>query len=320
MAALRGGDVDRPPVSMWRHFFTEEVSAERLAAAMIAFQDRFDWDFIKVNPRASYHVEDWGVEMRYVGDAAPETVSTPIREPDDWLKLEVLDPSTGVLGEQLRALEIIADDLKGEVPFLMTVFTPFSAASRLAPSDEVFLRHLRDHEDSVRHGLAVVTETFAAFSRACLERGASGLFYATTSWATADRLTREQYGTLCRPYDLELLHSLPEAELHMLHVCRDNNLLSELVDYPVHAFNWDARAEGNPSLAEGKAMVAERPVVGGLRHTASLVEAPPSKLEWETGGMLTAMGRRGWMLGTGCTYPPKTPEENVRAIREAVGA
>jgi hypothetical protein len=33
--------------------------------------------------------------------------------------------------------------------------------------------------------------------------------------------------------------------------------------------------------------------------------------------MRVAMGRRGWMLGTGCTFPPETPEENVRAVREA---
>ena len=46
---------------------------------------------MKVNPRASYHMEDWGLR--------------PVREPDDWLKLEVLDPEQGVLGEHLQALE-----------------------------------------------------------------------------------------------------------------------------------------------------------------------------------------------------------------------
>ena len=51
-AALRSEEVDRPAVSMWRHFYGQETTAEGLAQAMLAFQRRYDWDFMKVNPRA----------------------------------------------------------------------------------------------------------------------------------------------------------------------------------------------------------------------------------------------------------------------------
>ena len=235
---MRGEEVDRPPISMWRHFFPQETSSEGLAEAMLGFQRRYDWDFMKVNPRASYHAEDFGLR--------------PVLEPDDWLKLEVLDPGQGVLGEHLQALDAISLGLNGEVPFLMTVFTPLSIASRLVPSEEVSLRHLREHPDLVRHALEVVTETFARFSTAFLDRGASGIFYATTSWATTRVITEEEYARVARPYDLKLLGALPECEFHILHVCRDDNMLGALADYPVHAFNWDTRGEGNLSLADGR--------------------------------------------------------------------
>ena len=185
LATLKGQDVDRPPVSMWRHFFGKETSPEGLAEAMLSFQHRFDWDFMKVNPRASYHAEGWGLKTRYDGDRPPQVVETPIREPDDWLRVDVLGLDTPVLQEHLHALELISRDLQGEVPFLMTVFTPVSITAALAASEELFLQHLREHTDKVRHALEAVTETFIHFSRACLERGAAGLFYATTSWATA---------------------------------------------------------------------------------------------------------------------------------------
>ena len=249
---------------------------------------------------------------------SPQVKATPVREPDDWLKLEVLKPDRGVLGEHLRALEMIGQGLDGSVPFLMTVFTPLSIASRLAASEDVFLRHLREHWDKVSHALEIVTETFTGFAAACLDRGASGLFYATTSWATTDRMTADEYNRYARPYDLKLLNALPDCEFHMLHVCRAHNMLSGLRDYPVHAFNWDIRGQGNPSLAEGKAMVGERAVIGGARHGADLAQTPPDELRGETGGMLVAMGKRGWMLGTGCTFPPEAPEENLRAVRDAV--
>ncbi len=68
MATLKGEDVDRPPVSFWRHFYKEETTHEGLAEAMLGFQGKYDWDFMKVNPRAEYHVEDWGNRYEYSGD------------------------------------------------------------------------------------------------------------------------------------------------------------------------------------------------------------------------------------------------------------
>jgi uroporphyrinogen decarboxylase len=317
-AALTGREVDRLPVSMWRHFYKSETSPDSLAKAMLGFQNRFDWDFMKVNPRASYHVEDWGVKTKYNGDNHPGVVATPVKTPDDWLKLKVLGINKGALGEQLTSLELIAHELKGQLPFIMTVFTPLSIAGRLIGSEELFLQHLREHTDRVNHALEIITETFINFSRACLDKGASGLFYATTSWATSERLTEEEYSRLAQPYDLKLLDALPPAEFHVLHVCRQHNLLQVVKNYPVHAFSWDPRGVGNPSLAEGKTMVSGKTVLGGIAQDKSLVEVTPAQLAAEVRGMRIAMGDKGWMLCPGCTFPPETPEINLRVIRDAV--
>jgi uroporphyrinogen decarboxylase len=317
-AVLLGHKSDRVPVSAWRHFYRRETSSRSLADAMLAFQARFDWDFMKVNPRASYHAEGWGLGVKYEGDREPAVVQTPIKEPDDWLKLKVLPLDRGVLREHLEALELIAHGLNGKVPFLMTVFTPLSIAADLAPSEETFMRYLREHTDKVRYALEVVTETFIRFSKACFDRGASGLFYATTSWANSDLMTAEEYLAFARPYDLKLLHALPPTEFNVLHVCRRHSYLRLVQDYPVQAFNWDTRGAGNLSLAEGRSMLGGKTVIGGLGHGKDLVEAAPKQLTGEVLGMRVSMGKNGWMLGTGCTFIPETPEINLLAVREAV--
>lgn len=179
------------------------------------------------------------------------------------------------------------------------------------------MEHVQGHWDEVSYALDVVTETFVRFSEACLERGASGLFYATTSWATTDRMTPEEYTRYARPHDLRLLEALPETEFTMLHVCSENNLLRSLSDYPVQAFNWDARSRSNPSLAEGMAMAGTRAVVGGLDTGGELIGSDPAAVAAEVRGLRLAMGRRGWMLGTGCTFSPEVPEANIEAVRQA---
>ncbi len=66
-------------------------------------------------------------------------------------------------------------------------------------------------------------------------------------------------------------------------------------------------------------MVNGRTVIGGIAQDRSLVESDPMKLAAEIRGMRIAMGKKGWMLGPGCTFPPETPEANLLAIRNSVG-
>ena len=102
--------MDRAPVSMWRHFYELEETGEGLVEAMLGFQRRFDWDFMKVNPRAQYHVEDWGARYHYTRDPylAPTPVHFPVGSAADWRMLELLDPHRGSLGEHLHTLQRIA--------------------------------------------------------------------------------------------------------------------------------------------------------------------------------------------------------------------
>ncbi|GBD11311.1 hypothetical protein HRbin23_00969 [bacterium HR23] len=259
------------------------------------------------------------MRLRYKGDpyAQPEVVEWPVKTPDDWLRLKPLDVTKGVLGHHLKALQTVVQGVGPQVPVLMTVFTPLSIAGRLANSDEVVSAHLRLYPEKVAYALDVITDTFIRFARACLEAGASGLFFATTGWATALRLSRDEYARWGRPYDLRLLRSLPPAPFHLLHVCRDYNYLADFRDYPVQAVNWDAHGAGNPTLAEGRALLG-RCVVGGIPHRTLLVNGTPQQVADAVHTLRRQMGATGWMLGPGCTFSPRTPEANLHALRQAL--
>lgn len=318
MATLQGDEVDRPPVSMWRHFYEKEHEAEGLVEAMLAFQHKYDWDFVKLNPRAHYHAEDWGVKYDYSGDPLipPICVDTPVRTPADWERIEPLDVHGGALGEHLEALRRIARDLGREAPVLMTVFTPLSIASRLVESEQAMLAHLREHPAKVHAALEVITETFARFVRECLAEGADGIFFATTSWASRRLLSEEEYQEFGRPYDLRVLVGAAGASFNLLHVCRSENMLPLLVDYPVQALNWDARDPWNPTLTEGRRLTSKA-IVGGINHL-ELHRMSPAQAAEQTRAARAEAGSRGFMVGPGCTVSPHTAEEQLRAIKAAV--
>ena len=128
LAALRGDALDRPPVSFWGHVYHRESSADELVAHTMELWRRWQWDWIKLNPRKHYHVEPWGVTYRYSGvpDAKPTLEHHPVVNSADWDRITEVPHDQGALGEQLDAVRRLRAQLPAEVPLLATVFTPLA--------------------------------------------------------------------------------------------------------------------------------------------------------------------------------------------------
>ncbi len=318
-ATLSGEAADRPPVSLWRHFYDRESSAEALASAMLEFQRTYDWDFMKVNPRASYHVEDWGVRTERPGPGPldkPKVVHTAVRSPEDWDRIRPLDVRQGVLGEHLDAEERIAAQVQGDVDWVMTVFNPISIAADLVHDDAVFVEHLRRHGERVHAALRAITATFAAFTRETMARGASGIFFATTDWANHTRIDREMVEEFGRPYDLRVLAEAASAPLNVLHVCGPGAYVRELDDYPVQVLSWDAHETGNPSIRAMRG-VTEKTLLTGISHERTFVNGPVRALEEEARAAVAESGGTRFILGPGCAVPAASPAAHYAVVREA---
>jgi uroporphyrinogen decarboxylase len=318
-ATLRGEAADRPPWSLWRHFYHREGSAQALADAMLEWAGAYGFDFLKVNPRAHYHVEPWGARYAYSGrpDERPQRLEYPVRQPGDWERLRPVDPSAGALGEQLDALELVRRGLGDETPFIETVFSPLMVAGYMVGSDEQLIRDLRRRPASVHAALEGIAQTFAAFTAACLEAGAAGIFFATT-WATPDKVTAQEYAAFGRSYDLRVLDAARTGWLNVLHVCGERTWLLDMVDYPVQAFSWASRAPGNPSLAQAQDTLRGM-LVAGLSHQALTAEHA-ADAEREARGAQAESGGRRWALGPACSVPAASRDANIRAAGRAIGA
>ncbi|MBV9689519.1 MAG: hypothetical protein JO202_07390 [Ktedonobacteraceae bacterium] len=320
-AALRGEQVDRVPVSMWGHDFVREWSAQTLAEAMVENFMRYDWDFMKVNPRASYHVEDWGVKVQPSGDkyTAPIYGDTPIKSASDWKRLRPLDPDRGVLAEQLHALQLINHSIGFDAYFVQTIFCPLGVAKCLVGNkNEPILQTIREDRKALRTALHVINETFINFAIASLEQGASGIFYATNKWASAGLLTEDQYREFGEQYDLEFLDAIKSrSKFNILHHCGSHIYFDLLASYPVHAISWAATIEGNADLREGKRR-SGKAVMGGISEKTTLKDGSPLQVQDEVGKAIELTGGRHFLLAPGCAVPPQAPTENLEAIQRAL--
>jgi uroporphyrinogen decarboxylase len=314
---LQGEPVDRSPVTFWRHFYDREETASGLADAMLEFQRSYDWDLMKVNPRASYHVEDWGVQTERPGRGPldkPKVIQSPVRRPEDWRKIRPLSPTQGTLAEMLDAEERIAAVVQGETDWVMTVFNPISIAADLVNDDAVFQEHLRDHGERVHDALRAIAQTFTAFVHETMQRGASGIFFATTDWGNSTRIHRDLLAEFGRPYDLQVLAAAAAAPMNVVHVCGAGAYVKEHLDYPAAVLSWDARARGNPTISQLR-LLTDKTLLGGIDHEGTFVRGPIEAVQQEAKQALHDGGKARFILGPGCAVPSAAPEGHYEAVR-----
>jgi len=320
-AALQGNRVDRVPASMWGHDFEREWDPNLLAEAMVGNFTRYDWDYMKVNPRASYHVEGWGVKVRPSGEKykAPIFESSPIKSSSDWKRIRPLEPDQGALGEQLRALQLINHSIAYDAYFVQTIFCPLGVAKYLAGNtNEPVLHTIREDRAAMHAALRVITETFVNYAIASLEQGASGIFYATNGWASESMLTADQYREFGEQYDLEFLDAIKSrSKFNILHNCGTRIYFDQLATYPVHAISWAATLEGNPDLQEGK-LRSGKAVMGGISEKTILKTGEPEQVREEVERALELTGGVHFLLAPGCSIPPETPARNLQVIRDVL--
>ncbi len=314
-AIIADNKPDRVPVALWRHWPGDDQDAGALAAAHLKWQQDYDWDLLKVGPASSYSVVDWGVRDEWVGhiEGVRQYTHRPIQGPEDWAKLEPLDPSQGALATQIEALRLIGAQIGADTPFIATVFSPLSQAKHLA-DNPVMLSHLRAHPDLFQQGLEVITESTIRFIEAAKTAGISGIYYAVQH-ARYPLMSWDEFTGWGRPYDLHILETVQDLWLNILHVHSDEIMFDAVANYPVQIVNWHDRETGL-SLRRGLEKI-QGAASGGVDHWTLHQESPDKMLEEVKDALAQTNGRR-LLLGTGCVSMVTTPLRNIRALREAV--
>jgi uroporphyrinogen decarboxylase len=312
-ACLLGEIPDRPPVALWRHFPMDDQSPENLAEAQLSFQQTYDFDLVKVTPASSFCLRDWGVEDIWEGssEGTRRYFKHVINDPRDWERLPVLDPSAPHLAGQLVCLRRIREVLGPDTPILQTIFNPLAQAKHLATEDGLLV-HLRKYPEAVMKGLETITETTRRFIGAALATGIDGIFYAVQH-AQAALLSRDEFVSFSRTFDLALLGEAGNLWCNMLHLHGANIYFDVLSKYPVHILNWHDR-ETAPSLSEAQ-KVFKGVVCGGLSRD-SLVFKTPADVRKEAADAFDQTDRKRLILSTGCVVPIIAPFGNIQAARQ----
>lgn len=62
-ALLEGKKLDTPAINLWKHFPPYDEDPKELVKKTVQFQERFNWDFVKVTYQGLYSIQDWGSNL-----------------------------------------------------------------------------------------------------------------------------------------------------------------------------------------------------------------------------------------------------------------
>ncbi len=313
---LAGEEVDRPPVALWRHFPTDDLTPFTLARSVVLFQNTYNFDFVKITFASSYASRDWGTVESWDGnpEGSGSVTTFPIEYPQDWAKIKVHSPTQGALGDALECIRLVRTALPAEISIIPTIFSPLAQAKHLAGKERLS-EHLRKAPDALLAALEVISEQTILFIRECKKLGIDGIFYAVQH-AQKHLMTEPEFVRFGMEDDLRILAEVQDLWLNVGHIHGSQIMFDKAVKYPVNVLNWHDREE-NIALQYGLGKF-KGAVCGGLRQWDTMVYGMPDKVRSESLDAVDQTGGKRFILGTGCVLPIIAPHSNILAAIETV--
>ncbi|MFW9908682.1 MAG: uroporphyrinogen decarboxylase family protein [Candidatus Thorarchaeota archaeon] len=312
---------EKIPISLWKHHPETDRTPEGLASADVAFHKKFKHDLMKISFFGHYPCIDFGCTAEYDGAISGSTTltSSVINNASDWEVLEPPDVNAGVFGEQVRAVELIQRYSHGVVPTMATIFDGPMVADKLCDKD--LAKYMDENQDIIESALDLITDVMIDFARATLDAGADGLFLASQH-STLTSATDEHYERFILPQDKKLVSKLRGRAKFMvmhLHAREPGEVIrfDRIAKTPgIDGINWEDQT-ASISLREGKKL-SRKTVFGGIDHNGVFRTGTPDEASEQ---ILTAIDEAGYeklVIAPGCVITIDTPEENIRAVVEAV--
>lgn len=327
-AMVEGREVDRPGATVWKHFHLDDHNAYDNVRAHIAFEERNNWDILKIMTNGVYMQEQYGAEIIWSRTATefPITRRRAVLSPRGFRNLKVTDVKTGAIAREIEVAKRLVDKYHGKVPVLASAFNPSSFAQELYNGfqNPYMFKDLVEHYwEDLEEGLKVLTEVTHNLIEEYVKAGVDGIFYA--SQHMYDKvMTPELYERLI-PYDLQAVEPALNSDscwFNMLHVHGDTTLFFDIARrYPFQAFNWEDILSGH-TLAEIHEMMPDKVLVAGIdRHNDFRVGDRDGQLEHILKRVKDAAAQvpaNKLVIAGGCAQDTDIPDYRYDTLREAM--
>ena len=297
-AVLNNREPDRPPLSLWYHFGVQHGSGDQFARLSLEYFQHYGFDFLKVMNDYFYPLPRGLDSVRTQKDL--KRIRSVNVVDTDWVR-------------QLKALEIIAKELRGQAYFIDTVFDPWQSIKRNMAGENLKAL-MEEAPEALLEALDAVADTLIDYCKQSLAIGSAGIFMSVP--AASEIVTHDDFLTFVKPPAMKVLSAISAAgKMNTAHIHGQNLFIYDCLDFPVQVFSWWDRGPAGPSLSAVKDKT-DGCVMGGIDQTL-VARTSPGFLKKHVRQGIQLGGPRRFFLANGCSIDTWVYPGSIQAIVEA---
>lgn len=296
---------------------------EIMAKSMLQAQDLIGFDGILGLVDLSVEAADFGQKMVFpIEDTAHPDYDDPlIKTPDDFFKLEQFDPTKSTrMKEVLKYYDIICTDRADTVPIMAFVYGPLGILAMMRGAENLF-RDCYKNKEAVIKAQETITPVLIDYIKAIGKTGAHAVVLDTL-FASQTIMRKEMWKEIEGPFTTQLANAIRDAGMMvMVHNCGNGIYFDAQIEAmePV-AISFAYPADDTADMHELKAKYGKKTSLCGYVSPAEYAFlATPEEMKMECKKQIEELGKDGgFILATGCEFPPNGSLMNAMAMMEAV--
>ena len=298
------------------------TSAPAMARAQLALHDLVGHDIISVGSDNFYIAEGFGCQTTMEADELPSLKTPAVGALAEVFDLTVPDPeSDGRMPVMLEAIRLVRQAVGDDVAIRSPGTGPFALASYFIGSQPWLLEigmvqasEDRTAEAALHHALGLASEALIRFGKACWDAGAD-IIQCGDSLASCDVVSPDTYRRFAFPYQRQVFQAWKQYGIatSLLHICGDSTRVLEMyADTGANIVEIDNKVDLNVA----KQRIGGRVTLMGNVHTVTdLLQGDRATVRRSAERCIQQAGPGGgFILGSGCLVPRRTPIENVQEM------
>jgi uroporphyrinogen decarboxylase len=295
---------------------------ELMAKCMKQAHDLIGFDGILGLVDLSVEAADFGQKMIYpIEDTAHPDYDHPfVKTPDDYFKVQPLDPAKAPrMKESLKYYDIIANEKAKTVPIMAFVYAPLGILSMMRGAENLF-RDCYKAKEAVIHAENVITGVLIDYIKAIGKTGAHAVVLDTL-FASQTIMNKKMWKEIEGPFTTRLADAIREAGMMvMVHNCGNGIYFDVQIEamQPV-AISFAYKTDDSKDFADMKAKWGKKTTFCGYVSPAQYAFlGTPEDMKQECKRQIEELGKDGgFILATGCEFPPNGSLMNAIAMMEA---
>jgi uroporphyrinogen decarboxylase len=295
---------------------------EMAAKCMLQAQELIGYDGMLTLVDLSVEAADFGQEMVYPLEDTPHpNYNNPlIKSPDDYLKIPRIDfEKSPRMKEMVKYCEILMNERGSTVPVMGFIYGPLGILSMMRGAERLFMDCMK-HPELVIKAEEVITEVLVDFTKAMAKTGVHAIVFDTL-FASQCIMNKKLWQKIEAPFAKILADTTREAgPMVIVHNCGNGVYFDVQMEAmnPV-AISYAYVPDDCKDEVEMKAKWGDKTtLVGQIDPATYMFLGTPEQARQECKRQIDLLKKGGgFILATGCEFPPNGSLLNAIAMMEA---